>query len=485
MGNAADVLVFKLMIDGKEAIATLDLTKGEFLETGAAATAAQEKIQNAYKNLSAEALKYNAVNEGNVKSLTDYIRTQSISIDMVENTITVLQNEIKTLDVNSEGWKQKTAAATNIKAAYGQLITQHTNLDGAQRSVLPNMNSMNVAMGQFGYLIGDADMFMMNFRMGLMSIGNNIPMVIQYMRYAQDEAKGLNMTLGQAFMQSIKGTGGLLVGINLAVFAAQILARAFSETTKEVEKDTDAIKKNADALKELSAVTINNRISDLEKEVDLLKKKKEIEKAAFEQEQSERNTRRNLGGTTVAATFEYSGQAELTKQETMLQQAQAQASTLGKEINLRNRINELSDERANLTGREVNYNERLLFLNEQIKKKQEDLNDIQGKENKGDKEALNKLKQFASAKSKIQEDLFKDELLAAAKSDLNGKDYVQLLEMKEDAENKYREHLKTFNDAKSQTELDGFNFVRDVMEKNIELIDKKIDEEEKLTNKLR
>lgn len=263
MANAADVLVFKLMIDGKEAIATLDLTKGEFVETGAAATAAQEKIQAAYKNLTSEALKYDAVTEANVQSLTEFIKTQSVSIDIIENTISVLQNEIKTLDVNSEGWKQKVVASTNLKAAMGQLITSHTALGGAQQSVMPGMNSMNIAMGQFGYLLSDADMFLVNYQMGLRSIGNNIPMVVQYMQYAKQEAAGLNMTVGQAFWQSIKGPGGLLLGVNAAVFGMQLLAKFMGDSTKEIKEQKEEIDKLRDSYQKLSKQQFDSKELEL------------------------------------------------------------------------------------------------------------------------------------------------------------------------------------------------------------------------------
>ena len=467
MANAADVLVFKLMIDNKEVSATLDLTKGEFVETGAAATAAQEKIQAAYKNLSSEAMKYDAVTEANVKSLTDFMKTQSISIDMIENTITVLQNEIKTLDVNSESWKQKIVASTNLKAAMGQLITSHTALGGAQQSVMPGMNSMNIAMGQFGYLLSDADMFLVNYQMGLRSIGNNIPMVVQYMQYAKQEAAGLNMTIGQAFWQSIKGPGGLLLGVNAAVFGMQLLAKFMGDSTKEIKEQKEEIDKLRDAYQKLSKQQFDSK--ELE-----LRTKLATQPMAIAKGSSDPNFK--VSPQQVYTTDEGK---KLKEQLDLLLEVKNNMGDLEKIENRRAELQEKISKLKNIDDGLISPHKLDLLkqYQEELKRIDERIDSIRGK---SDSKSNNK---FTESKAKTQEEMFKDELLSAAQSDLNGKDYVQLLEMKEDAENKYRDHLKTFSDAKSQTELDGFNFVRDVMEKNIDLINKKINEEENLTEK--
>ena len=266
MAGAADTLVFKLMIDGKEAIATLDLTKGEFLETGAAATAAQEKIQAAYKNLSAEALKYDAVTEANVKSLTEFMKTQSISIDMIENTITVLQNEIKTLDVNSDAWKQKIIASTNLKAAMGQLVTSHTALGNAQQQMMPGLTNMNQAIGQFGYILGDANMFMMSAQMGIMSIANNIPFVVQGFMQAR-QAAGEQASMMQLLTKSIMGGGGVIIGVNALMLLLQVLPAFFKDNSKAVEEHSKEIENLTNKYEKLTQAQLENKKAEIEKEL--------------------------------------------------------------------------------------------------------------------------------------------------------------------------------------------------------------------------
>ncbi len=479
MAGAAETLVFKLMIDGKEAIATLDLTKGEFVETGAAATAAQEKIQAAYKNLSSEAMKYDAVTEANVKSLTDFMKTQSISIDMIENTITVLKNEIKTLDVNSDAWKQKIVASTNLKAAMGQLVTSHTALGNAQQQMMPGLTNMNQAIGQFGYILGDANMFMMSAQMGIMSIANNIPFVVQGFMQAR-QAAGEQASMMELLTKSIMGGGGIIIGINALMLLLQVLPAFFKDNSKAVEEHSKEIENLTNKYEKLTQAQLENKKAEIEKE--LLQKTLEYG-SKYGDNQKLVEAFPIIGGMIEAITPGF--RTKMTKEEAesynkILAENQALTQVMAKH----GVIKEYEAQRNLLLEKrkEIKDPDQIHYLDQVIKYYDELIKKSDYKD-KNDEKSLNKLKQFAEAKGRVQEDLFKDELLTAAQSELNGKDYVQLLEMKEDAENKYREHLKTFSNAKSQTELDGFNFIRDVMEKNIELIDKKIDEEENLTEK--
>ena len=248
---------------------------------------------------------------------------------------------------------------------------------------------MNQVIGQTGFLLSDMDMFFRsndwatNMRMGAMSVSNNFSMVGQTVANAMRQAETAGMSFTQMLKTSLTGINLWMIGLNLGLLALNLVTRFLGSNTEELDKNTDAIKKNADALKEQSSITIADTIFNLEKEVDLLKKKKEIEKAAWDEEQAARNARRNMGGTTVASVFRYSGQEELDRQGKLLMLAQTQSILLGKEYSLKNRIRELEEERGSLTGREVNYQERLLWLNQQIKQKQEELNALQGKEKSG------------------------------------------------------------------------------------------------------
>jgi hypothetical protein len=55
-------------------------------------------------------------------------------------------------------------------------------------------------ISQLGWVMGDAGMFATNFRMGMMAIGNNIPMVVQGLTQLKTETgswKGAVSSLGK------------------------------------------------------------------------------------------------------------------------------------------------------------------------------------------------------------------------------------------------------------------------------------------------
>jgi hypothetical protein len=65
-------------------------------------------------------MNFNQVNDLSIKGLSDYINAQGLSIDTIQDTIQALDTEIKTLAINSDAWKQKVAASTNLKSCNGQ-----------------------------------------------------------------------------------------------------------------------------------------------------------------------------------------------------------------------------------------------------------------------------------------------------------------------------------------------------------------------------
>jgi len=342
MPDTTQQLVFKLIIDGKEAVATLDVVKGEFVVTGKAGEQANEQIKKAYQELVAEALKYNQVNEASVKGLTEYISSQNVSTNIIEATIKSLDHEITVLGVNSEAWKQKIAASLNLKTALGNLLLQQTalstsdetvskshqllttealkyntvtessvmllsqyigtqnltaesiqnvirqleqeagalgmnseawklkmtaaaNLRGAMQSMtqtttgmnmgfqagVPGVNSMRMAMTQFGYTLNDAQMFMVNARMGLMGISNNIPMIVQSFNDARNAATRLGTSLSTQLVAALAGGGGLIVGINAVMLLLNVLPGLFGKTTESIKEQAEAVEELAKKLKEL------------------------------------------------------------------------------------------------------------------------------------------------------------------------------------------------------------------------------------------
>jgi len=213
---ATDVLEFKLTIDGKEAIAVLDLTKGEFVE------------------------------------LNDEVKKVSGSLQTAFDKIT------------------KDATATNTQL-------QNTNVqvkgfNASTQSTIPGVNNMTLAISQFGWVLGDANMFLVNARMGMMSIANNIPMIVQAFTQARQAAQG-QVTVMQQLAAAISGGGGLLLGINALMFVMQLLPSLFDDTTKKVAEQTDAIKTLKEKYADLTKEQLNNYITAREEELRKLEEK--------------------------------------------------------------------------------------------------------------------------------------------------------------------------------------------------------------------
>ncbi len=312
MPDTTQQLTFKLVLDGKEAIATLDDTEGKFLSSSEAldklnekgkriaevesyvknlgddfdgvnvsvkelierhtelqnklkseniggeaynrwareiavieqeldkATAKLQITQLANEGLITETMKYASVNEQSINGLSEYITSQNLSTETIENSVRALELEIKTLAVNSDAWKQKITASVNLRSALNNITAGQTGFNSAVRSGLPGTNQMNMAIMQFGYALNDAQMFMVNARMGMMGIANNIPMIVQNFIQAKNAAGG-SATAFQLITKSIMGGGGLIIGINALMFAMQFLPGLLDSTKGKIQELTNTM----------------------------------------------------------------------------------------------------------------------------------------------------------------------------------------------------------------------------------------------------
>ena len=465
-----DTVTLRLIIDGKEAIATLDVVKGEFIATGNAADQASEVIQKSYKQLNEEAIKYSEVNEGNVASLQQFITTQNISMDMIEKTIGILENEAKTLSVNSDAWKQKMATAANLKLAYGQLINQQTNYSSSTQSSMPGIQNMNMAMGQLGYTIGDASMFMVNARMGMMSIANNIPMIVSGFIDAK-KAAGEHATTMQLLTKSIMGGGGLLLGINALMLVMQILPGLFSGTTAEAERQSDAIKALKKDYEDLTSEALDNEIA-----------KKEIELSKFTQKMQ-----RKAGSVDVFDQISDEDVKEYDKKVKELNAIREVKRDLGNIENIENRIaanrkqlNKLNEEEGspfywkNIVKTAKSYSEAKATLEQWI----------DADEKRTRKSSSSEVKKFAEEKARAINDLVKKEFEQQEADRLANLNYMDLLEQRNKKEQELSNLHSKIREAKSSTELASYLVQADLTEKSLKLIDDRIKKEEELNETL-
>jgi hypothetical protein len=166
--------------------------------------------------------------------------------------------------------KAKMEAGTGSLASFGKSMKEAGKSGGDLTNV----------MGQLGWVVGDAGMFMTNFRMGMMSIGNNIPMVVQGLIQAKDATggwKGVMSGLGASLM----GPGGVMLGVNALMFALQVLPELFGSTTKAAEDNAAAIKELSNELEQMSVQSLRQRLYVEQLGASLLQQRKAAEEAVI------------------------------------------------------------------------------------------------------------------------------------------------------------------------------------------------------------
>lgn len=110
------------------------------------------------------------------------------------------------------------------------------------------VSQMNQALGQLGYGLGDASMFMVNFRMGMMSIGNNIPIVVNGLMNAKKAAEESGSSFKSVLASSLAGPGGVMVAINLAIMATQVFSTVLEKSGKQAKETANAYEEAAKAV---------------------------------------------------------------------------------------------------------------------------------------------------------------------------------------------------------------------------------------------
>lgn len=242
---------------------------------------ARVKIQAsslANEGLIQETLKYTQVNEDSVKSISEFISSQNLSTETIQNSIRALDLEINTLAVNSDAWKQKTAASVNLRSALANLTAGQFGYNQSVKTGLPGISQMNMAIMQTGYVMNDAQMFLVNFRMGMMGISNNIPMIIDLFRRASNEAKGMGISVKDILVKSLTGAGGLMLAINGVMFLMQILPDLFSNTTQSIEDQKKAVDQLRDAYAKLTKAELENRLTSYQTQLGELEAKYPVSK---------------------------------------------------------------------------------------------------------------------------------------------------------------------------------------------------------------
>ena len=179
--------------------------------------------------------------ENSAQALETLFKNYNLTEQSVQLLIKSLQEEKSALALGSEQYKEKTMLLGNMNAAVNSM--KQASVQGGSA-----VSAMTNTVGQLGWALGDADMFLVNFRMGMMSIGNNIPMVVQGLTYVKKATQESGETFKEVLAKSLSGPGGVMLAVNGAMLAIQILTRVMASGEEQAKKSADAYKEAADAV---------------------------------------------------------------------------------------------------------------------------------------------------------------------------------------------------------------------------------------------
>jgi hypothetical protein len=321
-------ITLKLIVDGKEANETLRITKQELEELIAKGKGIDNGIGNAYQNITNELQKYNAVTIESVQKVTQWLGTQNVSSEAIEQVIMTLRKQSETLNINSSEWLENQNKIALLTNAYDSLIAKNLNSNNVTRQTIAGTSQMTNAIGALGWTLGDASTFLVNFRMGMMSIANNIPMIVQGFMQAKAAAEAAGTSIKTALVASLAGPGGLMLAINGLMFALQLLPNLFGETTKSIREQKDEVDKLKVAYERLTREQLLNIIADLNKQAMPYEQK--INEAKWSMRVTSTNKDSDFLSKEDAKKYEYIIQQKKIAEETLF--------LLGDIDNIQNRL---------------------------------------------------------------------------------------------------------------------------------------------------
>ncbi|QQS35778.1 MAG: hypothetical protein IPM56_16275 [Ignavibacteriales bacterium] len=326
-----NVIKLKIVIDGKEGEGTIDVMQIK-------SALLKESLENALtpnvntailKSFVTELLNINEASEEAAKGVADFIKYNDISEQEIEEVISALAKERSQLGINSAAYKEHSNAIANVTRALDLMN------ETQQTKVVPGSYNMNMAIMQSGYILNDASMITVNFRMAMMGVANNIPMVVQGIMAAKNEASGMGKTFGQLAMESIKGPGGILLAVNALMLVLQLLPGLFDSGTKSIADQKEELKKLRDEYAKLTDVQLTNYIQSREEELRKLQEKHPGRKTIYA----------GPVGEEVAVEVDTKGQARYGSDFNRVQTLEAELSALketktnlGEIENIENRI---------------------------------------------------------------------------------------------------------------------------------------------------
>lgn len=367
-----DRIELKLVIDGKESLITLSDIKKEVIkvkqEAGSVTSGGGLDKQ---LNDTAGAMENTAAAAEKLKDSTQEAKQAQDQLSSANQkaketaipaagSMAALEQEIKQV---ANAMKQAVIGTDEFKAKQAELIALQTRLHNATRTAtettVAGATRMNMAIGGLGYAIGDANMFLYDFRIGMMAIGNNIPIIIEHFVAAKAAATGMGSSVKDVLIASLKGPGGLLLAINAVILAMQILPKIFGEQTEAIKDQAEEIKKLRDEYQKLTREQLKQKITQqkdvVSAEENRLKDSRWIFGPAMSQystgvifSEEEYNKAIQRYGKNAISVIEKGSKVELNNAKEKLSVMEQELFMLGDKESIQNRLTQLQQKQNDL-----------------------------------------------------------------------------------------------------------------------------------------
>ncbi len=258
---AAEKIIVELQVVDGQAVAAWKNQDGLEQKQLLNAGLIKQEFTDAYQKITTELSRYTQATELSATQLSKFMLAEGLTAKEIEGVTRYIAQQNQTIALNSNQYKENIVAIQNLQNGYMKAVAGASSLAGGIQGVSKGSTLMNMVIMQSGYALGDSAMFATNFRMGLMGVANNIPMIVQYMQMAREETIKTGTAFKTALAGSLMGTGGVLLAINGLMFLLQVLVPMLTKTTAEVKAQSAEVDKLNESYKKLidSLDKITNR----------------------------------------------------------------------------------------------------------------------------------------------------------------------------------------------------------------------------------
>jgi len=208
------------------------------------------------------------------------------------------------------------------------------NVQGSTKRMNASFSSANQALFSFSDLTQDAAQFQQGFGTGMRAIGNNVGFTAELMgnlnarvkehnasliaqvrarKMSAAAARAQSKTLKGELLASLRGPGGLLIGINAAVLAVTVLSNAFDKNKRKAEEAAEGISQYSNAIQTLRGLAtpdvtqlegLVREEAELESIISLIERRKQIENELSVLRNANISGQRNVSQAQISLTEE-------------------------------------------------------------------------------------------------------------------------------------------------------------------------------------